>query len=1244
MKKLLRAIDCLLHQEVRSCILSNKFKNAFFIAGLSHISQTQLNRTVKPSTKSDQQEEEPKQLNPRDPGKPEVIVFLNNSIHRLNYTTLWATKNIRRQFPDVKVAYQHLQMEYYALQKQRDELTQQIHIQSLTIMHLKQQASFGDRKGRKKSDEQKNGELREANEKLKSEAGKLYETVNDRQKEITWWKMKAEIWRQRYFNFKFFSRKASIVRHVLNSERRKENELPVANDVKNDGKVRDLQKEVYWWKLKAVEWRKKYTRALGKLKQTEDETISRSNSSLSLKKCVGLLTRYLPDINITDLFKADSRDKISIDAKTYFSKVVAPVKVVRDRVRDGWFIFGKKVDSTWNKLKQNWAKSKYTDYTPKSTEGTKIPLTWQRFRKVFAMSNLVSNFKKWKSQAKQRYTDSKKNEKDEEDDVDYCDIKASATNSGSAEYFKTSSHVAPQVSYPHAEKRIATAPTVTFPEPSSEVVEKFGEPEDSEASVRSDGGISKLWQFDKTHRIMEEKLRKQSNKRRQQKDLLKETIEKFQGKQQGLRRTRELLERKLREQSNKIRQSKHELKKTEQWRLEIAEALKDFDNQRTEEKEELKKKLERFEKKLRDHSNKKRREVNILKEEANKVHESVAKAAKKQEQLRDGYENKLRANSNKIRNEKRKLKEKSKSLERKIAKAERKREKLQTKNDLLEDRLRKQSNKRREESNVMKETAEKLKNEIRYAREKLKIEEYEFRRWKIQEKARMQGEMLKKWEEYNRVFREWEEKKQDRDQKLSQKVNNIKKKLRRKERKLREKKDRMHREITEKWEEYNREKRKWKQGRKTVEKKMDEKVDKLKRKLKEKEEKVKGTVYRLKTALTKLIKEDHEKFQELENTKKELNEAKNRLKQLQVYFHFVLEHEKDKRSKVKQLYKTTNRKLNELEGAYKELEDKFNRVKNRLARQYYTGISATEHPLPKLKYPSVFCPDQKYCQRETEESEDKPYLVFCPRKDYCNAKDKEDGVRAEEKQANSKTEGKRIFSPLRPVDYFEGRKCSYPDLKTRGKKQADSDTTADPTVYVTFAKPKEQSSESKKKTPVSPAKLSNVDPFYLLDINKVKREVSTRNKGNGPLAPPKFNYLSPFFVFDITKLGNKSADTEPVKKPGQQQSSKPKGSEWYFGMMDERAKQRALPLSWYLYWAKGREQLRREFEMNKAAQNWYLKLMKEREHQRQEGQKGYYKWMKSHEEKRAMNKNSWIMERARGREEARQREGYHYCW
>ena len=64
---------------------------------------------------------------------PEVIVFVNNSVYKMNYSTIWASKYAGFKDHDIRLAYQEMQLKYHLLQQKYQNLNEQYHITKKVI-------------------------------------------------------------------------------------------------------------------------------------------------------------------------------------------------------------------------------------------------------------------------------------------------------------------------------------------------------------------------------------------------------------------------------------------------------------------------------------------------------------------------------------------------------------------------------------------------------------------------------------------------------------------------------------------------------------------------------------------------------------------------------------------------------------------------------------------------------------------------------------------------------------------------------------------------------------------------------------------------------------------------------------------------------------------------------------------------------------------------------------------------------
>lgn len=169
-------------------------------------------------------------------------------------------------------------------------------------------------------------------------------------------------------------------------------------------------------------------------------------------------------------------------------------------------------------------------------------------------------------------------------------------------------------------------------------------------------------------------------------------------------------------------------------------------------------------------------------------------------------------------------------------------------------------------------------------------------------------------------------------------------------------------------------------------------------------------------------------------------------------------------------------------------------------------------------------------------------------------------------------------------------------------------------------------------------------------------KVVRQNTAHGPV-PPNSNHhakANPFFVGlnandNLTSTDEESRphlmrpEAEQVDPKMEEVHEGKQDSHWYFSLMKERAKQRAVPLSWYMYWSQGRSNWRHAPGKD-SDDNWYLKFMQERERQRSMPVDWYFKRGKGREEGHFNERDSWFFSRGKGREEARKKEGFYYCW
>ena len=150
--------------------------------------------------------------------------------------------------------------------------------------------------------------------------------------------------------------------------------------------------------------------------------------------------------------------------------------------------------------------------------------------------------------------------------------------------------------------------------------------------------------------------------------------------------------------------------------------------------------------------------------------------------------------------------------------------------------------------------------------------------------------------------------------------------------------------------------------------------------------------------------------------------------------------------------------------------------------------------------------------------------------------------------------------------------------------------------------------------------------------------------------PPNSQFVKkvhPFFNLvgmndNTTSRDQESKPNNVTPEPGERGNDK-QDPNWYFSLMQERARQRGTPMSWYLYWSHGRSSWRNAPGKGNN-DNWFLKTMQERERQRSMPVHWYFKRGKGREENQLNERASWYLNRGKGREEARKKEGFYYCW
>ena len=154
--------------------------------------------------------------------------------------------------------------------------------------------------------------------------------------------------------------------------------------------------------------------------------------------------------------------------------------------------------------------------------------------------------------------------------------------------------------------------------------------------------------------------------------------------------------------------------------------------------------------------------------------------------------------------------------------------------------------------------------------------------------------------------------------------------------------------------------------------------------LQKKEEELKNKVYQLKKALHKLLQEESQKFNEIRKKNKELEQKQKQVDLLKTFYDFGIKNQKEKHEKAKELVWQMKQKVIKLKELYKEILKKYKSVQESLKKK--KREEPKEEVAETTYYPTVFCPDQTYCQdaNNADVTTDRRLpVVYCPRKDFC---------------------------------------------------------------------------------------------------------------------------------------------------------------------------------------------------------------------------------------------------------------------
>jgi len=405
----------------------------------------------------------------------------------------------------------------------------------------------------------------------------------------------------------FFSRKMRIINIQKQSEERNysttSNQSGASQSATNQSTASQLganqstsDKELIWWKMRTAVWRRKYLDIKVKYIQAEKEFTRRRNANITFKACTGLLTRYIPDLNVTALL---ATNRIATGAKICWTKVVNPVKVVGQKVGSGFYGLSRKVDGFWTVIKSKWNKAGNDQDRP-----IKLTSKWRNFRRMFRMSNIIGSFGSRESEDKHR----RQSEKPycEKNPVNYPIEFPGISNEGETQEHKVS-YPAPKSGKPKVEKTSENLDDVEVTDEVEATVNKLKESvEHSDKVIRLrpcprrayserydskevlSGGTRDLKRRDRP-----------GNTKIESEPLWKKVDDSVKPRDRGqddLLKKREILEKKMRYHSNKSRQQRRMLKIQER---KMERLRKDFERVFDRKVNELKEKKKKMRKELK---------------------------------------------------------------------------------------------------------------------------------------------------------------------------------------------------------------------------------------------------------------------------------------------------------------------------------------------------------------------------------------------------------------------------------------------------------------------------------------------------------------------------------------------------------------------------------------------------------------------------------------------------------------------
>ena len=469
------------------------------------------------------------------------------------------------------------------------------------------------------------------------------------------------------------------------------------------------EKELLWWKMRTAVWRRKYLDIKVKYIQAEKEFTRRKNANITFKACTGLLTRYIPDLNVTALL---ATNRIATGAKICWGKMVNPVKVVGQKVGSGFYGLSRKVDGFWAVIKSKWNKAGNVQDRP-----IKLTSKWRNFRRMFRMSNIIGSFGSRGSEDKHREQSEKpyceknpvnypnefpgrwnegetqehkvsypapnsgerkvENASDNPDDIEVTDevevtvtkVKASAQHTDKVIGPRPCPRKAYSERYDPQQVSSLEAPDLKrrdWPRNLEIEVEQLLKKAD-DSTKRRERGEADL--FTKRE-ILEKKMRYHSNKSRQQRRMLKILERKLKRKMERLHKEFEkVFERKVNELKEKKKIMRKELKSSIEMNRKEKENL---DKEKTEFREKMKKiqrKMKRAEEKLQ----KRRASFDVWSEEIRKkiVRETAHRINKRyneEQKLKIKHRKLVKKLKEKIQRRKSKLEAKEHALNMKVEK------------------------------------------------------------------------------------------------------------------------------------------------------------------------------------------------------------------------------------------------------------------------------------------------------------------------------------------------------------------------------------------------------------------------------------------------------------------------------------------------------------------------------------------------------------------------------------------------